>query len=90
MATTLNSGQTTVGTAATYITTGVVGASYLYVHAPTGGNAIYIGAAGVTTTTGFELEKGRMFEIWLPEAAQLFAVVASGTEKLIWLHTGGR
>lgn len=90
MSTTLNSGQTTIGTAATYVTTGVVGASYVYVHAPSGGNAIYIGDSTVTTTTGYELEKGRMFEIWLPESAQLFAVVASGTEKLIWLHTGGR
>jgi hypothetical protein len=90
VATTLNSGQTTVGTAATYITTGVVGASHLYLHAPTGGNAIYVGNSTVTTTTGYELEKGKTVEIWLPEAAQLFAVVASGTETLIWLHTGGR
>jgi hypothetical protein len=90
VATTLNHGQTTIGTAATYVTTGVVGASYVYLHAPAGGNAIYVGGSAVTTSTGYELEKGQMFEIWLPEAAQLYAVVASNTEKLIWLHTGGR
>ena len=90
MATTLKSAQTAVGTTATYITTGVVGASHVYLHAPAGGNAIYVGDSTVTTVSGFELVKGTTVEIWLPEAAQLFAVVGSGTETLIWLHTGGR
>lgn len=90
MATTLKSGQTSVGTTATYITTGVVGASYVYLHAPAGGNSIYIGDSTVTTTTGLELHKGTTLQVWLPESAQLFAVVASATETLPWLHTGGR
>lgn len=90
MATTVLSGQTTVGTAATMITVGVVGASHLLLHAPAGGNSIYVGGAAVTTTTGFELHKGSTTEVWLPEAGTLYAVVASGTETLPWLLTGGR
>jgi len=79
-----------VGTTPTYITTGVVGASHVYLHAPAGGNAIYIGDANVTASTGLELHKGTTLEVWLPESAQLYAVVASDTEVLPWLHTGGR
>jgi hypothetical protein len=90
MATTLNHGQLTVGTTPTKITTGVVGASHLYLHAPAGGNTIYVGGADVTTTNGLELHKGTTITLWLPESAVIYAVVASGTETLPWLHTGGR
>ena len=90
MATTVLSGQITVGTAAVAITTGVVGASWLQLHAPAGGNAIYVGGSAVTTSTGFELHKGSNITVWLPETGTLYAVVASGTETLPWLLTGGR
>jgi hypothetical protein len=90
MATTILSGQLTVTTSPTLIATGVVGASYLYLHAPSGGNAIYIGGSGVTAATGFELHKGTTLEVWLPESGKLYAIVGSSTENLPWLLTGGR
>lgn len=90
MATTVISGQTSVSTTPVLITTGVVGASHLYLHAPAGGGSIYVGDATVTTTTGLELHKGTTLEVWLPESGKLYAVVASGTEILPWLLTGGR
>jgi hypothetical protein len=90
MATTVVSGQTTVGVTPVLITTGIVGASHLYLHAPAGGGSIYVGDATVTTSTGLELHKGTTLEVWLPETGKLYAVVASGTETLPWLHTGGR
>jgi hypothetical protein len=37
-----------------------------------------------------ELHKGTTITLWLPESAVIYAVVASGTETLPWLHTGGR
>lgn len=86
----INYGQTTVGTAATYITTGKTGASWVQLHAPAGGNAVYVGDASVTATTGLELEKGAVVQVWLAEADKLYAIVGANTEVLKWMHTGGR
>ena len=83
-------GQTTIGTAATYITTGKTGASWVSLHAPTGGNAVYVGGSDVTAATGLELEKGAVVTVWLPEADKLYGIVAADTETLKWMHTGGR
>jgi hypothetical protein len=90
VATTVLSGQTTVGVTPTLITTGVVGASHLYLHAPAGGDSIYVGDATVTTSTGLELHKNTTLDVWLPESGKLYAVVGSGTATLPWLLTGGR
>lgn len=87
---TIISSQHTVTTTPTRIAWGLVGASHVYLHAPAGGNEIFIGNGNVTTTTGFAIPKNSFVEIWLPENDQLFAVVASGTELLYVLHTGGR
>lgn len=89
MATTVQHGQTVIGITATLITTGVVGASWVALHA-SGNTQIYIGAAEVTTTTGLELHKANTVTVWLPESGKLYGVVASGTETVTWLLTGGR
>ena len=86
----LQSGKLTVTTSPTLVTTGKTGASWVQLHAPTGGNTVYIGDATVSTTTGFELVKGTVVQIWLAETDQLYAIVGSSTEVLYWLHTGGR
>ena len=87
---TIIASQQTIGTTPTRIAMGLVGASYVYLHAPTGGGEIYIGNSDVTTSNGFALPKNEMHEIWLPENDKLYAVVGSGTELLYVLHTGGR
>jgi len=89
MATIINS-QVAVGTEPVLIATGLVGASYIYLHSPTGGNSVFIGNSAVTISNGFELPKNEMHEVWLPETDKLYAVVASSTETLYVLHTGGR
>ncbi len=87
---TITHSQVTVGTEPVLIATGLVGASHVYLHSPTGGNLVYLGNSNVTTSTGFALPKNEMHEVWLPEADKLYAVVASSTETLYVLHTGGR
>ncbi len=87
---TIIASQKTVGTEPVLIATGLVGASYVYLHSPTGGNTVYIGNSDVTTSNGFALPKDEMHQIWLPEADKLYAVVGSGTELLYVMHTGGR
>jgi hypothetical protein len=84
----LLTGQTTVGTSATLVTTGFVGASWINLHTD-GNNTIYIGSAGVTTATGFEIHKGSTITVWLAETDKLYAV-ATAPETLTWMHSGGR
>jgi len=86
----LESTVVTVGTAATVIATGKTGASWLYLHAPTGGNAIFVGPSTVTVASGLELPKGAVTEIWLAEADTLYGIVASNTQALMVLKSGGR
>ena len=85
----LATGQTVVGTTATFIATGIVGASWVVLHVD-GNENIFIGGAAVTTETGFEVHKGSTITGWLPEADKLYAVVVSGTETLTWMQSGGR
>ena len=86
----LASSNVTIGTTATLIATGIVGASYVYLHAPSGGNAVYVGGGNVTAANGLELAKGAVIQIWLAEADKLYGVVASSTQPLMVLQSGGR
>lgn len=86
----LNGSVVTVGTSATVIATGKVGASWLYVHAPTGGNTVFVGPSTVTTANGFELPKGDMQTIWLAETDVLYGIVATSTQPLMVMQSGGR
>jgi len=80
----------TIGTTPTLIATGLNGASWLYLHAPTGGNTVYVGPSNVTTATGLELPKGELHEFWLAETDKLYGIVASATQSLMTLQSGGR
>ena len=80
----------TIGTTATLIATGLNGQSVVYLHAPSGGNTIYIGNSTVTTATGLELSKGAPISFWLAETDKLYGVVATGTQPLMVMQSGGR
>ena len=87
---TISNGVITIGTSPTLITTGTVGASWVTLHAPSGGNTIYIGDAAVTTATGIELPKGALNTIWLAETDKLYGIVATSTQSLMMFKSGGR
>lgn len=80
----------TVGTTATLIATGLNGPSWVYMHAPTGGNTVYIGTSAVTTANGLEIPKGSLHEVWLAETDKLYGIVATGTQPLMVMQSGGR
>jgi len=80
----------TVGTSATIIATGKTGASWVYLHAPTGGNTVHIGPSTVTTANGLEVPKGALQTFWLAEADTLYGIVATSTQSLMVLKSGGR
>jgi len=86
----LNGSVVTVGTSATVLATGKTGASWVYLHAPAGGNTIFIGPSTVTTANGFELHKGEAVSFWLAETDVLYGIVASATQALMVMQSGGR
>ena len=86
----LGAATVTITTSPTLIATGLNGASWLYVHAPTGGNTVYVGPSNVTTATGLELPKGELHEFWLAETDKLYGIVATSTQPLMTMQSGGR
>ena len=86
----LNGSVVTVGTSATVIATGKVGASWLYLHAPNGGNTVYVGPSTVTVANGLELPKGALQSFWLAETDVLYGIVATSTQPLMVMQSGGR
>ena len=86
----LNGSVVTVGTSATVIATGKVGASWVYLHAPTAGQTTHIGPSTVTTANGFELPKGAVTTVWLAETDVLYGIVATSTSALMVMQSGGR
>lgn len=54
------------------------------VHNKSGG-AIYLGASDVTTSTGFIVDNGENFDIFMPARETLFGVVSGGTSDLMTL-----
>ena len=86
----LNASVVTVGTTATVVATGKVGASWTYLHAPTGGNTVFIGPSTVTVANGLELPKGALQSFWLAETDVLYGIVATSTQPLMVMQSGGR
>ena len=86
----LASSSVSIGTTATLIATGLNGPSWIYLHAPTGGNTVFVGTSAVTTGTGLELPKGALNIFWLAETDKLYGIVASGTQSLMVMQSGGR
>jgi hypothetical protein len=83
--------QVSVGTAAVLISAGVAGrdGQTVLIQNPSGGAAIYLGAANVTSTVyGYALNAGTDFAIDLQDNESLFAVAASGTQTVNILRQG--
>ena len=86
----LGAATVTITTSPTLIATGLNGASWVYLHAATGGNTVFVGPSNVTTATGLELPKGELHEFWLAETDKLYGIVASSTQSLMTMQSGGR
>ena len=83
--------QVTVGTAATLLSAGEVGrdGQTVLVQNPSGGSAIYLGSATVTSTNyGYLLVGGIDFAIELQDNEALYAATASGTQVVNVLRQG--
>jgi hypothetical protein len=83
--------QVSVGTAATLLSAGVAGrdGQTVLIQNPTGGAAIYLGAANVSSSVyGYALSAGTDFAIELQDNESLYAVTASGTQTVNILRQG--
>ena len=83
--------RVSVGTTATQLTLDADGkdGQTINVQNPTGGVSVYLGGAGVTTTSyGYLLGAGADFSIELDDDEKLFAVVASSTQTVNIIRQG--
>lgn len=80
----VTSGQITVGTTATLIVSAVGNGERVHVFNE-GGASVYLGPAGVTTSTGYELENRSGIELVLEPGESLYGVVATGTEVVDYI-----
>lgn len=82
--------QISVGTAATALGEGLVSGSEFHLYATASGNqTVYLGAADVTTSTGFRLHKDTHVTIRIPERIQLYAVADNAGAIISVLQVGG-
>ena len=82
-----------VGSTATLLTVAALGGgkdgSTIFVQNPTGGQAVYLGGAGVTTSSyGYILAINSNIRIDLNQDEALYAVVASSTQSVAVLRQG--
>ena len=89
----INHAIVSVGSTATLLTVAASGGdkdgSTILVQNPTGGQAVYIGGAGVTTSSyGFILAVNSNMSIELNQDEALYGVVASSTQSVAVLRQG--
>jgi hypothetical protein len=85
----LITGQTSVGTAVVKIAGNYGYATTLHIHLADNTDNVYIGPAGVTTSTGLKLEKQSHVDIQLAQNDAMYAVAsATGPFLITWLVEG--
>jgi len=78
------SAQTPVSTTAVLVVAAAAHAWRNVVIRPVGGD-IYLGPAGVTTSTGLKLDNGTLFTYQIPPGQTLYAIAASGSHTVMTL-----
>lgn len=76
---TLATAQVAVATAATVVIVGDTNANGTVVVGNRGAASVYLGGAGVTTATGFELAAGKDAILGLDPGETLYGIVAAAT-----------
>lgn len=81
----ISSGQVSVGTAATMIDATAQMPFKLSVHNNDNTDSVYLGGAGVTTTTGITLAKSERIEFNMFPGEVLYAVSTKTGHNISWL-----
>jgi hypothetical protein len=84
-----SSSQVTVTTTAALVLTADTDGCRVIFHVDTNGSHIvYLGAEGLTTSTGFSLHPGDNIQVALAPNSKVYAVTGTGTESLQMLIVG--
>lgn len=82
----ITSGQVTVGTSATAVITNNSGSvQELHVAVPSGGQDVFFGGSGVTTSNGFTEAGGTELIMDIEPGDTLYGVVAASTQSVSYL-----
>lgn len=82
----ITSGQTTVGTVATYLTGADSNPAYVHIHNNDNTKTAFIGGASVGTANGLSLLKEDSLDFYLHPGNALYAITSSGTHVISWLR----
>lgn len=82
----ITSGQVAIGTAATAIDGVWQNPSRITIHNLDNTDAVYLGANGVTTTSGLELMKQQTLQFDLQPLEQIWAVSSKAGHIISWLR----
>jgi len=80
-----NTSQVTVTTTATLLVTANRADQAVYLHSASG--TIYVGGAGVTTSTGYKMDNGDKLSMQLSDNESLYGIAASGTPTMMVMVT---
>lgn len=80
-----NTSQVTVTTTATLLVTANRADQAVYLHSSSG--TIYVGGAGVTTSTGYKMDNGDKLSMQLSDNESLYGIAASGTPTMMVMVT---
>lgn len=82
----ITSGRKEIGLTATLIDSRSTMASFFMVHNDDNTDAVYIGAEGVTTSTGLQLAKGERLDMVLHPLEELYAVATKSGHMISFLR----
>jgi len=80
-----NTSQVTVTTTATLLVTANRADQSVYLHSSSG--VIYVGGAGVTTSTGYRMDNGDKLTMQLSDNESLYGIASSGTPTMMVMAT---
>lgn len=82
----IRNGNAVVGTTASQMTATSTTVRKVYLKAPsTNTGIVYVGAAGVTTTTGYELQAGQSVELEISNLNLIYVIASAAAQAIRWL-----
>ena len=80
-----NTSQVTVTTTATLLVTANRADQMVYLHSASG--TIYVGGAGVTSSTGYKMDNGDKLSMQLSDNESLYGIATAGTPVMMVMAT---
>jgi hypothetical protein len=82
----ITQGQTTVGTAAVVINTAQANHGFLHITNQDNTDTVYVGGAGITTTTGHGILKSDSIDLQCYANQVFYAISTKAGHTISWVH----